>query len=461
MLASNLSYWIVKIVRIVTDGGRLAIGLFRWTLGLSVAGSLVMIGLLPIALFLRGDVMFGFLLGLGNLLSFAVLLLVIAYKVVAKQWLLDHPNESYSDARQACYRISWTCRCGTTFHGHLHSVQEDFSKLRPTWYFNEADRNLLGGYCEKLVSNSSVISVTTAMGTYSNSGWRATTGWHAASNQLFTSLAVRAHIRNLWTWLIPMGRSAAPVLPLTEIRPEACSQHLSPSRYLLICLDTGTYAREMSHLDLADISSDKQLFSAIRNLYRERRLNRLADYFRPSAIQAIRFVQFTLRRAHMVDKVGLGVLPKFEDSEYIYSPRLESPSWKPPKGPLDNRYMLHLLLQCPALLEEDVLCLNQFPKKKTPLVHRNKDPDGMPVNPEIVNIGYGIYLKEGTHITRIYFLLLLGAVLLSLAVAAIYRCAVKGSTSDTLAVLAVYLAVVMISGMMLTLYQADAKVDDD
>jgi len=163
----------------------------------------------------------------------------------------------------------------------------------------------------------------------------------------------------------------------------------------------------------------------------------------------------------MVDNLAMGVMPKAEDDEYMFTPKPSDPTWEPPKGPLDNRYMLHLLLECPALLEEDVLCINQFPKKKTPLTHQYKLSDDAEHHPEHSNIGYGIYLQEGPHITRIYFLLLLGAVILSLVTGAIYRWAVKGSTSDTLAVLAVSLAVVMISGMMLTLYQADAKVDDD
>ena len=102
------------------------------------------------------------------------------------------------------------------------------------------------------------------------------------------------------------------------------------SESLLICLDTGSYARKMCHLDLADISSDKQLFSSMRQLYRTVRFNRIADHFRPTAIQAIRFVQFTLRRIHMVDNLALGVMPKAEDDEYIFTPKPASPTWQPP-----------------------------------------------------------------------------------------------------------------------------------
>ena len=356
---------------------------------------------------------------------------------------------SHHDAWLSRYRISWTCRCGTKFHGHLNSIVRDFSYRE--WYLDEDNHKLVKDYCERLVSQSSIISVTTAIGTFS------TTGWDATTTQISTTSIDRAHIRNTWRELVPIRRSAAPVLPLTEIRPDVRSQNPPSDRYLLICLERGSYGREMHHLDLKDVSSDKQLFCAMRDFYWDKRMSRFTNHFRPSAIRAIRFVEFTLRRANMVDNLALGVMPKPEDTEYDYIPKPESPTCKPPKGPLDNRTMLHYLLECPALLEEDVLCLNQFPKRQSPLSYQNKDTDGS----EHTNIGYGIYLKEGPHITRVYFLLLLAAVVLSLVVGAIYRWAVKGSSSDTLAVLAVSLTVVMVSGMMLTLYQADAKVDED
>jgi len=483
VLACAVNYWIVTDQRIGTYGRHIASDAFPWLVGSGLDDSLARLSAMfwqlhvlrilfervasipdlpdplegamwPLKLFslcVVSCITTGFLYAVPVSIQLFIYLFVLGIETLSRSYYESHAVFSYLSGRPTRYRVSWICRCGTRFYGPLPSMYTPFNGV----FISEVDRKWLGDYCEKLVCQSSVVSVTTALGTYSS------TGWNANKTQISTSLVDRAHIRNLWRWLVPIGRFAAPVLPLAEIRPEIRAQLPPPSPYLLICLDKQSFAREMHHLNLEGVSSDKQLFEAVRNLYWRRRFNRITDRLRPSAIRAIRFVKFTLRRAQMVDNLAMGVMPKAEDDEYMFTPKPSDPTWEPPKGPLDNRYMLHLLLECPALLEEDVLCINQFPKKKTPLTHQYKLSDDAEHHPEHSNIGYGIYLQEGPHITRIYFLLLLGAVILSLVTGAIYRWAVKGSTSDTLAVLAVSLAVVMISGMMLTLYQADAKVDDD
>lgn len=255
-------------------------------------------------------------------------------------------------------RISWSCSCG-------HRSLDDFKELREgavTEYAARLQQRLTESESSGRVSRSGVTVVASRI-------------FHT----LFMSMG------------LPQ-RALQPSLKRFETTPMQLItpvESRSDSLFLLLCLPYHNRGTKLLQLDLRDVQDDLYFFSMLRHNYREIR-GRFKRNFSLRTVKSIKFVQFELRRSHLVNiRKENDLPPETLREEYTYNPM---PADMIP--PLGENYMMHLFAHpdhADPRAKED---LNRIPKKLK---------DRLAICPtQGRGVGWGVHFVEGWHFSALF-----------------------------------------------------------
>ncbi|KAL9630172.1 MAG: hypothetical protein Q9204_004856 [Flavoplaca sp. TL-2023a] len=162
------------------------------------------------------------------------------------------------------------------------------------------------------------------------------------------------------------------------------------SKWLLICTQAWRRPTSLLHLDLCSTTSDKQLFTDLRQTYLELR-KVWWQKLSLKVIHSIRFVQFELHPNDLVDVRKVPDMPpESRKDEYLYQPCDLIP-------PIGENLMTHLFHH-PHEANDRAITIKRSPKKRK---------QRLAVCPHMgTNIGWGIHLVEGWAMTKLWLLAL-------------------------------------------------------
>lgn len=158
------------------------------------------------------------------------------------------------------------------------------------------------------------------------------------------------------------------------------------SDYLLLCIKESKYTTAMSALSIRDITSDLELFDAIRGVFRSRR-PKILQFMSLTSVKRIDFVKFLLCESSLVDCIKRNQLPPKTVEFYTFDPR--KPRVIPPIG---TEFLLHRFHN-PECGSGKTKCLKQFPKRLNQRPQHGQPPDN--------DLGWGMHIVEGPHFATV------------------------------------------------------------
>ncbi|KAF2872687.1 hypothetical protein BDV95DRAFT_606274 [Massariosphaeria phaeospora] len=314
--------------------------------------------------------------------------------------------------RRGFVRVNWTCECGDELY-------TDFPQTK----YVEIDR-----FCQSLgISRPS----HTSHGKYRRS----------SSSKSHSRLhSVHSNEKSPTTPSI----SATPSL-LGQPSNGVPSRTGSPSktvgpRYLELCVNVGSINRQLIELDLAGITSDGELFTAIRNKYNNMRRKSFPHnlWTRPAKLK---YIKFQLEDSHRVWVIEDNPPPFSEICAGRYQ-------YEPPSMPKEAFF--HYFTKSSPYTHTRQHWIDHLPIKLHSSI-RDRDPSSAlnpPFSQAIMPTAWGILIEEELNHKKVFWILIIPLVIVSVGFTAIWAwCADSRTEGVTAGALFATLLAVLVVGM--------------
>jgi len=282
-------------------------------------------------------------------------------------------------------RLEWKCDCGTPLYGDFHGDPDEIDKLAM-----EIGANGYG--IPKSVREAKQV-LTGSGEPKSNAASQAQA--LPASNEAQSSSASSN------TYATCQGTGAVPDPTVSNIATNRLLPlpPLTPKRFVALCINTGEFDMTLGEVDISSITTDRQMFQALKSTYHSRRGFR-TKAFRRWLIKPvdIKFIQFAVEDSHRVDPIpdppdctlcASDIVVRFRR----YEPHLHS-STNRAHPPISANSFLHYW-QCHS--DERSLqkpkWLNRLPKKLDQSLEEMRRTT--PTDDDV--LGWGILVVEGLN----------------------------------------------------------------